>query len=652
MDCLRDFFDMVRGQFYRTGSHQYEQLDEDQPSEQQPTSASESGLWPIYSLPDQMDLEEPSVKQPATNELTSTTALEELQPSYSQNVHVTFPTPSPNDRDLPRSPDNALLPWVPHWFALEDTLLPPEDNPTSTEDPPSPSEQTPPPSEKASLPSEDTLLSSPFSSPLVPSLDHDVYRSIPKPRFPIPFSKEGPRPFSIDERDRKMRTTHRFFWDPILSWRTSLDTELIKETITPVLELLGMDQDSTTISYLEEGGFNTVYTVTAIDRKSGLPVDYVVRIPFPVDPYYKMECDVATTELIRHFTSIPVPTIYAYDSSTANPLGLEWMLMEKIEGKELGDRWLDMDNEDHKRVVHQVAQWMDEMSKLQSDQIGGVYLRWTDSELEFFIGPSVDLRFVRNRRRSYRVNRGPFNSVWDYYDAFLDVQKQEFEDPVYLNARSELEEDDSAEECLDKELDEMTDEEKANFDEINLCEHGPQVNWSKRTVPSLNALQKALPIFREGVDVPDLVTTLVHWDISFNNLFVDSHDRLIALLDWEHNEFAQVLRINPLPDFLRSEDVGDDDINMGCQGDVDLDFWGVLMEKQVEMIQTYLRPIFKGYLEELESPLLDLFDQERDWTSELHDRVVNVAGHDRQIRKWVELHLANAPESESESMEL
>ena len=646
MDCLREISDMVRGLLYRTNSHQYEQLVEDQLSEQQPTSASESGSWPIYSLPDQMNVEEPSAKQPATNEVASTTALEKIQPSDSQSVHATSQTPSPNECDLPRSPDNALLPWVPHWFALEDTLLPPEDNPTSTEDPPSPSEQTPPPSEKASLPSEDTLLSSPFSSPLVPSLDHDVYRSIPKPRFPIPFSKEGPRPFSIDEQRHLMRTEYVFWWDPNISWRIKLDTDLIKKTIMPALELLGADPSSVTVAFLDEGGFNTVFTATAVDRDNGISVDYIVRIPLPVDPYYKMECEVATTEFIRHFTSIPVPKIYAYDSSNKNPLGLEWMIMEKIKGADIGGRWLDMDNANHTELTVNVAQWVDEMSRLQCDKIGGLYLQWTNSDMEFFIGPSISHHFTENRRLTYNVNRGPFESIWDYYDALIDVQKQEFEDPVLLNA-VELGKDGERHNKPEN-YEAMSEEEQFHEDELSLIAYGPQANWTENTLHSLKTLQDALQVFRSTSAHRDLVTYLIHRDISLGNLLVDENDRLISLLDWEHTEFLPDLSITLLPVFLNGEDLHEDFLidtrdQFGTQEE-----WNWLADKHNDVITSHLRPIFKESLEQLQCCLVDYLEPKHGVRYMLKKMVFDVVGYSEDIPEWVEEQLEFCEKSDED----
>ena len=47
-------------------------------------------------------------------------------------------------------------------------------------------------------------------------------------------------------------------------------------------------------------------------------------------PRRKTESEVATMEYIRTYTSIPVPTVYFYDSNPYNRLGGEYIIMSKV----------------------------------------------------------------------------------------------------------------------------------------------------------------------------------------------------------------------------------------------------------------------------------------------------------------------------------
>ena len=142
-------------------------------------------------------------------------------------------------------------------------------------------------------------------------------------------------------------------------WIIESSNQLIIDTIQPALTLLKLDTYELTITWLAEGGWHKVYTASARCSKTGKEKSFVLRIALPAYPYYKVESDVATTELIRHFTNIPVPIIYCYDSSANNPLGLEWMLMKKVEANALSEVWNDLDNDDHITLSCQLASWVD-----------------------------------------------------------------------------------------------------------------------------------------------------------------------------------------------------------------------------------------------------------------------------------------------------
>jgi hypothetical protein len=64
-----------------------------------------------------------------------------------------------------------------------------------------------------------------------------------------------------------------------------------------------------------------------------------MRVTIPVDPYFKTASKVATLKFLSQHTSIPVPSVIAYDTSPENQLGFEWTLMTRLPGvplKELG----------------------------------------------------------------------------------------------------------------------------------------------------------------------------------------------------------------------------------------------------------------------------------------------------------------------------
>lgn len=87
------------------------------------------------------------------------------------------------------------------------------------------------------------------------------------------------------------------------------------------------------VTFFAEGAFNKLYSICSPHH----PQHYIMRITLPVEPFFKTESECATIAYIRKYTSIPIPKVIAYDSSSENPLGFEWMLYEKIEGVPLSD---------------------------------------------------------------------------------------------------------------------------------------------------------------------------------------------------------------------------------------------------------------------------------------------------------------------------
>lgn len=64
-----------------------------------------------------------------------------------------------------------------------------------------------------------------------------------------------------------------------------------------------------------------------------------LRVSLPLDPYFKTASEVATLAVVHDRTSIPTPTVSAFDASFNNDLGFEWMLMERLPGQNLESAW-------------------------------------------------------------------------------------------------------------------------------------------------------------------------------------------------------------------------------------------------------------------------------------------------------------------------
>lgn len=106
-------------------------------------------------------------------------------------------------------------------------------------------------------------------------------------------------------------------------WTSEPDLDAIKEIVQSHYRISGLPNDDITVTFLAEGTFHKVYTIASTDAAGKLH-QCVFRCGLPVCPWYKLQAEVAIMEFVRRNTkTIPVPKVFAFDSSMDNPLGLE-----------------------------------------------------------------------------------------------------------------------------------------------------------------------------------------------------------------------------------------------------------------------------------------------------------------------------------------
>ncbi|KAI0542572.1 phosphotransferase enzyme family-domain-containing protein [Xylaria digitata] len=140
------------------------------------------------------------------------------------------------------------------------------------------------------------------------------------------------------------------------------------ESIVATLKLaMGSDHDYA-VQFLHEGALSKLYVVSTGS------LAFILRVRLPVNPRAKTESEVATLDWVNQHTSLPVPRVIAYDSSRDNPLGFEWILMSRAEGKSLSESWWSVSLGSKERLVKQIAAFSTEIFE-QSFQggIGSIY---------------------------------------------------------------------------------------------------------------------------------------------------------------------------------------------------------------------------------------------------------------------------------------
>ena len=123
------------------------------------------------------------------------------------------------------------------------------------------------------------------------------------------------------------------------------------------------------VSFFAEGAFNRLYLISY----AGHPTEYLLRVTLPVEPYFKTESEVATLMFLSAKTSIPVARVIAWDSSSGNELGFEWLLMERVKGVILEGVWRTVSWQDKHVLTADVAEMVKRLRAFKFDRIGSLY---------------------------------------------------------------------------------------------------------------------------------------------------------------------------------------------------------------------------------------------------------------------------------------
>lgn len=498
---------------------------------------------------------------------------------------------------------------------------------------------------------------SPMPSPLLDPCD--IIKVVPRPKFPIRINEDAPPPFSQEAQNRSIRWVHdTCHFAPEPEWLVELSDQRIRDTLRPHLNHLGYESETAEIEFLSEGGFHKVYTITTLNHETKQPKSFVLRVPLPADPYFKTESDVATTEIVRHTTSIPVPVIFAYDSSSNNALGFEWILMEKINGKPMYEYWEKMDYDSKVRFTNRVAEWNTQLANVVSKKIGAIYLRYTATDLQFYVGRCVDSLLTQENRLSYDVFRGPFETPADFFASVLAVTAQDVNDLRRKNRAGLMR--DARYQFLDRM---WTMKKPIDDDEIK--------DWQEKREKDLDVLsntietlQERLPALCKLLLVTDSSSRLSHHDLSLSNVLADKNGMPITLLDWESSELRPMMFLADSPRFIEGSELSYEpkphvmpaDAHLRCSAEKLRKYEVENQQYYLEELEIYtkqkLRSEYQAALRRLDSPL-----QHANWEDfgeelwNLYRHIVFIWVDTKYIIRWVKSQCMSDPEDESEEDE-
>lgn len=266
---------------------------------------------------------------------------------------------------------------------------------------------------------------------------------------------------------------------------------------------------------LAEGGFNRVFQLT---MKDGTEV--LARLPYPSTKpkRFAIASEVATLELVRSH-GIPVPKVLHYSADAENPVGAEFIIMEKLPGRPLGDQWFSLSEDQRLKVISEVVRIEVNLSKIDLPAYGSIYYKHdlpanmshtmiasASNGKGLCVGPDVSLRWWYKGRESLDVQRGPHSSPLQLLSRVAEKElawMKAFGRPCLPFERAYRE-------CM-------------NYERSSPEEHADSL---KKYLKIASYLVPQEARFHKPV--------LRHPDLQPNNIFFSENLDIVGIIDWQH----------------------------------------------------------------------------------------------------------------------
>ncbi|KAF2866274.1 kinase-like domain-containing protein [Massariosphaeria phaeospora] len=281
---------------------------------------------------------------------------------------------------------------------------------------------------------------------------------------------------------------------------------------------------------LAEGGFNRVFEIFMNDGFS-----IIARLPYPSTSPRRLATasEVATLDFARTH-GIPTPRVLGY-SLDPGPVGSEYILMEKLPGRPIGETWFQLAEQQRLQVLHDVVKLEAKLFNTALPASGSIYythdlppdsprIEIPGSGGELCVGPYASLRWWFGKREQLDVDRGP-------HDKSLPVLQAPAEKElawIRSYARLRFPFDRQYRETFDYEKQDPEKHKQALEDYSKIAPYLPPAN------PELN-----VPILR-------------HPDLQPNNIFVADDCTITGLIDWQHSTVLPTFLAGGIPKYFQN----------------------------------------------------------------------------------------------------
>jgi len=125
------------------------------------------------------------------------------------------------------------------------------------------------------------------------------------------------------------------------------------------------------VNRFAEGGFNRILQATFQDGQ-----EVLARLAFKMETpiYHSLASEVATLHFLR-LHGIAVPKVLDYSPVGTNPVGTEYMILEKVRGQPIGEQWFALEPNAIAKVLEQVVDIEQRVMQLRLPVSGSLYFR-------------------------------------------------------------------------------------------------------------------------------------------------------------------------------------------------------------------------------------------------------------------------------------
>ncbi|CZR55302.1 uncharacterized protein PAC_05189 [Phialocephala subalpina] len=113
-----------------------------------------------------------------------------------------------------------------------------------------------------------------------------------------------------------------------------LPLPLTNESIIALIESISLPKPLSSSSAKVTAEYHSIYMLSL---PTGDHKNLVLKVSGPHIPKIKTENEAAIMSCVSQNTTIPIPNVIAYDSSTSNPLNHEYIILSRSPGETLGD---------------------------------------------------------------------------------------------------------------------------------------------------------------------------------------------------------------------------------------------------------------------------------------------------------------------------